>query len=172
MQLSTSAFARARQFLIDHGRPLDLALYRHRFEAPCGHEVVAELKQFQNSDGGFGHALEPDFRLPESSVMGTTIALQIAVNLNLDATHKLVADALTYLEEQFDPALNAWPAVPASVNNHPHAPWWHQDPSQPPNATALRRNPEIMYTNDQLLNWGAKYVKKRKTAYFCVVGSR
>ena len=32
--------------------------------------------RFQNDDGGFGRALEPDFRLPASSAIATAVGFQ------------------------------------------------------------------------------------------------
>ena len=44
----------------------------------CGSPLTlrAELAGFQNDDGGYGNRIEPDFWLPGSSPMATTIGLQ------------------------------------------------------------------------------------------------
>jgi len=66
-RLSREAFDRARQFLKTQARPLDRAMFEYRFEGASAESVIAELARFQNDDGGFGRALEPDLRTPDSS---------------------------------------------------------------------------------------------------------
>lgn len=68
--LSKRAFDRTIQFISEIGRPLEQALCAHHFTEPCPEQVISELAKYQNEDGGFGHGLEPDFRLPASSPMG------------------------------------------------------------------------------------------------------
>ena len=59
-QLSREAFGRARQFLVTQARPLERALFEHRFERAGVDGALAELARFQNEDGGFGHGnVEP-----------------------------------------------------------------------------------------------------------------
>ena len=50
----------AARFIEQHARPLELAQYRVFFAEDDPNEVVEALLPFQNADGGFGHALEPD----------------------------------------------------------------------------------------------------------------
>lgn len=66
----------ARRFLTTQARLLD----RHRFalllgEAPA-EQVLAALEGYRNSDGGYGHGLEPDLRAPESQPAGALHALE------------------------------------------------------------------------------------------------
>ena len=68
-KLSREAFNQAREFLKTQARPLDRALFEVRFEGASVEHVVDELAAFQNKDGGFGHALEPDLRTPTSSAL-------------------------------------------------------------------------------------------------------
>jgi len=73
--LSFKQLARARGFLLTEARPLDGALFKHRFEAEPAAQVLAELGRYQNADGGFGQALEPDLRTTSSSPLCTGIGL-------------------------------------------------------------------------------------------------
>ena len=96
-------------------------LFEYYFLSGESSSVIDALKQYQNEDGGFGHGLEPDFLLPDSSPMATTIALQILNNIeDLD----LIKDVVRYYEETFDKNRNGWWSVPIKVNEYPHAPWW------------------------------------------------
>lgn len=76
-QLSHDQYAQARRFLLESPRPLEAALFRYRFEEGDAAAVYSELARFQNPDGGFGNALEPDIHAQASSVVATTTALQL-----------------------------------------------------------------------------------------------
>jgi hypothetical protein len=124
MKLSKEAYAKAVQYVEQHGRPLDWA----RLQFALGHAdagmVLCELSKYQNDDGGFGHALEPDVRLADSSVLCTTIALQYARDVDASADDPLVGRALEYLVRTYDPDADGWESVPQNVDDAPHAPWW------------------------------------------------
>ena len=151
--LGQAALNRARAGLFEHGRQLEQLRFQHHFEAPIVDEVAAELARYQNPDGGFGHGIEPDFWLPDSSPMATSVGLQIAVELELGANHPIVAKALDYLQQTFDPGLECWAAVPPAVNDFPHAPWWHHDPDKAPDIAGLQFNPGVELAG-YLLRWG------------------
>ena len=118
-----------KYFMQDYGRDLERKLFSYLYEEdPCD-KVIEELSRYQNEDGGFGNALEPDFRLPHSSPMATSVAFQIIVKLDCDSAPKreMISRAMAYLEKTFIPERMGWLSVPESVNDFPHAPWWHFD---------------------------------------------
>ncbi|QDU70409.1 hypothetical protein [Mucisphaera calidilacus] len=119
---------RAADFISHHARPLDAALYNHAFENAPADDALNQLARYQNADGGFGHALEPDFRLPDASPLATTVALQITTTLNTPAGHPIVRNAIQYLLDTRDTSTNSWPATPPAVDHHPRAPWWDYKP--------------------------------------------
>lgn len=125
--LSHDRYAQARTFLLHSARPLEAALFRYRFEEGGADAVYAELARFQNPDGGFGHALEPDLQSPASSVLATTTALQRLRMLQAPAHHPLVNDAIHYLVASYDANFQSWPLVPRQAEDAPHAPWWNQE---------------------------------------------
>lgn len=125
--LSRERYTRARSAIYEHGRSLDVSLFDHRFEDAAAEDVVEELRQYQNDDGGFGHALEPDFRLEASSPLATSVGLQYAAELELSSGYDLVRAALAYLEESYREREGYWPATYEDVNDAPHAVWWHVD---------------------------------------------
>jgi hypothetical protein len=86
--------------------------------------VLRELAAYQNPDGGFGHASEPDLRTPDSSAIATSHRLQLLRELGVDAGHPLVRGALEYLRATCDRREHVWPIIPPTANNAPHAPWW------------------------------------------------
>lgn len=123
--LPPTRFTLADAFMHEHARPVDLALWRRRFGAGTTGEVHTALWEFQTEDGGFGKALEPDLRAPESSVLATQTALHVLEELG-DPGHELVTRAIDYLIAAYLPAARVWRFTPATAGDHPHAPWWDQ----------------------------------------------
>jgi hypothetical protein len=108
----------------DEYRPLECARYAYHFHGGSVDAILTELTTFQNTDGGFGHALESDVRIADSSVLCTTVGLQILREVKASADHRLVKGAIRYLLETWDSVQKTWPLVPPNVDDAPHAPWW------------------------------------------------
>ncbi len=107
-------------------RPLERARYQYHMISPDPATVLSVLDSYQNPDGGFGNGIEPDFWLPQSSPMATSVGLQYLSELMpTDEVMHRIDKALDYLSKAYDARLKGWHAVPASVNRYPHAPWWH-----------------------------------------------
>lgn len=132
MKLSKEAFNRAARFVKTHARALDGCLFEYSFENGPAEAVLDALRAYQNPDGGFGHAIEPDFRLPASSPMATSVGLQYCVAVGTSSDHPLVQAAVRYLVNSYQTGGDYWPATSLEVNNHPHAFWWHREDVSPP----------------------------------------
>ncbi len=126
--LSGAAFQQAETFLRTQARPLEQALFATFLRGAPAKWALDELAAFQNSDGGFGHGLEPDVQIPGSSILATTVALQHLRALQVTADQPLVRGAIRYLLDTFDRDALAWPFVPNHVDDAPHAPWWQYSP--------------------------------------------
>jgi len=126
-QLCHDAFNRARRFLKTQDRPLDHVLFEHRFEAAPAERVQDELARYQNADGGFGHALEPDVCTPSSSALATGIGLTLIKELECPPEHAMVTAAVRFLRQTFDEEVQVWRVISHDANNYPHAPWWHDE---------------------------------------------
>jgi hypothetical protein len=124
-KLSQSQFERAAAYLRNQARPLERALFEHYFENQPADPVYLHLAAFQNPDGGFGKALEPDMRSPSSSALATENGLRLLVELKTPAGHPMVCQVLLYLQNALEEGSLTWRVVPPDVNDHPHAPWWH-----------------------------------------------
>ncbi len=124
-QLTTGKFAKARAYMLGNARPLEQALFSYYFENGPAAAIWQELGSFQNSDGGFGHALESDLRTPSSSALATGIALKLLAETGAPIEHPLAQEACAYLENTLDLKTLTWRAVSLDTNDHPHAPWWH-----------------------------------------------
>lgn len=124
--LSQKQFKTAQHFLETQGRPLELACFQHLFEGASAELVLNELNKFQNSDGGFGHGLEPDLRTPASSALCTSVAFQHLRDLNVPATHPMVSNGLDFFLRTFDKHQATWRIIPEVAEQSPRAPWWYQ----------------------------------------------
>ncbi len=65
--MDTSLFSRAEDFIWKNARLLEKRIFAFFFLGGSAREVVSALKAYQNQDGGFGNALEPDKRYPGST---------------------------------------------------------------------------------------------------------
>lgn len=111
----------AEQFVLANARLLD----RHRLAvllrlAPVA-AVLDALRAYRNSDGGFGHALEPDIRDPASQPASTVQALQVLATVEaLD--DPMVSDAAAWLATIAEPD-GGVPFMLPTAADHPHAPF-------------------------------------------------
>jgi hypothetical protein len=119
----------AERFLMTHGRLLERLRFAQLFRAGASARVLAALAPYQNSDGGFGQALEPDYRGPVSQPLCTDLALRILDEQGSPSAPWLGA-ALDQLV-RVRAADGGVPNVLASASAFPRAPWWQPDPAQP-----------------------------------------
>ena len=127
-KLPSQQFKKARSFLKNHARPLDWAMFAYQFESGSKEDVLDALQAYQNEDGGFGNAIEPDFRCQESSAIGTSVALQYLSALGIHEDHPMIQSAIGYLLDIFQDEQMGWELAPPAVNEAPHAPWWKYRP--------------------------------------------
>ena len=124
IMLSRDQFERAADYLRREARPLERVLFAHAFEGGSRTAVLAALMPYQNDDGGFGRALEPDMRAAASSVLATTIALDILRRVGATEETSGLPAALVYLIDNYDAETGRWPIISPAVEDAPHAPWW------------------------------------------------
>ncbi len=154
MNLSEENFLQAVKFVRTHARNLDRLLFDYKFGNASKDDVLQELSKYQNSDGGFGHGIEPDFRLKASSPMATSVGLQYCEELDTDSEDTIVTSAIKYLVSTFQPDGGYWPVTFLDVNEEPHAPWWHEaEIVAPPDAKWPNPNAEIVgYLNKYVMH--------------------
>ena len=120
---------KAIKYITENARPLELAVFRYFFEEGSNKDVIDELSRFQNADGGFGHALEPDFFNPNSSPIATNDAIITLSRVNaLDRASDMVKGIVRYLEshDSFDEDKKRWLFAIDSNKDYPHAIWWEK----------------------------------------------
>lgn len=116
---------RAQDFIWRNARLLDRYRFSHLFGGGSSEPVVAALSVYQNDDGGFGNALEPDKRCPDSQPVDVDTALRILDEIGFDdpLADAMVRRACDYLSTIMTPD-GGVPFVLPSVRNYPRAPWW------------------------------------------------
>lgn len=123
----------ARTFIHRHARPLDLARWQFHFEGGSREAVLRALSFYQNADGGFAHALEPDCWNPESAPIQTWRATELLLEIGCgDAAHPIMQGILRYLSSGAHFQEGQWLYNIPTNNDHPHAIWWTYDPSAVP----------------------------------------
>jgi hypothetical protein len=123
--LSEAIFNKLNSYMNKEARQLEKSIFNYYFNNSSSDNILDSLEAFQNSDGGFGQGIEPDFKLIQSSPMATSIGLRYLSKIdNSDRSKNMIAKAIEYLEATFDSERNGWYSVPSDVNNYPHAPWW------------------------------------------------
>jgi hypothetical protein len=116
------ALSRAAWFLAGHARLLERARFARRFLGAPGEPVLAALLAYRNPDGGFGHALEPDVRAPDSMPLHCELALRALLDAGL-ARPELARSVCDFLETVAEPEGRV-PIVLPAVLDHPRAPHW------------------------------------------------
>ena len=120
---------KAIKYILQNARPLELAIYKYFFENKSNQAVIDELSKFQNADGGFGNALEPDFFNPNPSPIATNDAIITLYRVNaLNRDYDVVKGIVKYLEshDSFDKDKKRWLFAIDSNNDYPHAIWWEK----------------------------------------------
>lgn len=119
--------AAARHFIHANARLID----RHRLAATLDgapvEPVLAALRAYRNSDGGFGHALEPDVRCPGSQTAATLQALDVLLDVEA-AGDDMVAEAAAWIASTAGPD-GGVPTVLPAADGYPRAPWMEPSPA-------------------------------------------
>ena len=68
-------FEKAANFIWENGRLLERRLFEYFFLGGSKNGVLNAINAYQNEDGGFGHAMEPDLRTPDSQPLFVEFAL-------------------------------------------------------------------------------------------------
>lgn len=119
----------AQTFILSNARLLERHLFAFLFHQGNPDHVRIALLAYQNADGGFGNALEPDKRTPSSQPIDQEIALRVLDDLGFDTRIALqICDFL----ETITTAEGGVPFVLPTVRDAPRAGWWNTDQDEPP----------------------------------------
>src|SRR5512140_626190 len=132
--MNLSILENAQDFIWKNARLLERQLFACLFTGGAPQAVATALRAYQNPDGGFGQALEPDKRCPESQPVDVSMALEILDLSGLLDDHavqtQLVLPACDFLASASTPEGGVPFALP-SITRYPHAPWWQAQPGDP-----------------------------------------
>lgn len=133
---SPPALARAADFVWSNARLLERALFARRFLGSAADPVVGALLAYRNPDGGFGHALEPDVRAPDSMPLHCEIALRGLADAGV--RHGEIASGVCAFLASVAEASGRVPIVLPAVLDYPRAAHWAAPifAGQSPNPTA------------------------------------
>ena len=127
-----NAFAAADRFLLASARLLERRLFATCFLRQPAQHVVDALRGYQNDDGGFGHALEPDVRCPASLPIFVETAFGALAAAGATDT-EMVQRACDYLAGVATNAAADGAVPPASnvIEAYPRAAHWAEWTYQP-----------------------------------------
>ncbi|WP_433478505.1 hypothetical protein ACQPZP_16600 [Spirillospora sp. CA-142024] len=134
--LHETGLARAAEFMRHNGRLIDRHRFALHFRGGSAAPVVAALRAYENPDGGYGHALEPDLRGEASQPVPAQHALQFLHEAGAD-DDPAVTRIAGYLAS-ITTGDGGVPFVLPTVRDAPHGPWWQapDDPTGTINPTA------------------------------------
>jgi hypothetical protein len=149
----------AERFLWLNARLIDRLRYLHLFKGDDAGPVLDALRAYQNPDGGFGHALEPDLRGPRSQPAPVASALEVLDEIGAGAD-PMVGRACDYLLT-ITTADGGVPFVLPSARDFPRAPWWEAGDDPP---ASLVTTPAIAGTLHKL---GVAHPWLERATEFC-----
>lgn len=124
VEIKAEQAKRIETYLAAKARSLDSARYRYRVGDGEARAIVTALRPYQNDDGGFGHGIEPDLRVPDSTAIATWMAFQYLNDAGETVSHDVIERALHYFIDTYDEERNGWRIVSPRVEHYAHAPWW------------------------------------------------
>jgi hypothetical protein len=122
-------FESARTFMLSNARLLERHLFDFLFQDGNRDHVRMALLAYQNPDGGFENAPEPDKRTASSQPIDQEIALHVLDDIGFD--NNIAIRICDYLET-ITTAEGGVPFVLSTVRDAPRAPWWNTDLDEPP----------------------------------------
>jgi hypothetical protein len=123
--LNENDFEEIRSFVYRNARPLELALWQYHFEKGNKENVLSALLYYQNDDGGFGKAIEPDNWNPESTPYAANFAIEMLRRIDFtEIEHPLYQGVIHYLENTTYQGYNGWFFSVPDNDVYPHAIWW------------------------------------------------
>lgn len=118
----------AQTFILSNARLLERRLFAFLFQSGDRQKVLSALQAYQNEDGGFGNALEPDKRTATSQPIDQEVALRVLDDIGFDTSIALqVCDFLETITTK-----GGVPFVLPTVRDAPRAGWWNTDVDDPP----------------------------------------
>lgn len=119
---------RAEEFMLLNARLLERRLFALLFRGEAAEPALSALRAYQNADGGFGNALEPDKRCADSQPIDQEVALSVMDDAGFD--NALAGRICDFLQTITTPK-GGVPFVLETARSAPRAPWWNTDDHPP-----------------------------------------
>lgn len=98
MKLSKTKFNKARDYILTNARMIERRLFDFYFEKGDPEGVFHAVYAYRNTDGGFGHGMEPDTASPESQPLFSIMALEILDEIGYLNEELILKDFMPYFE--------------------------------------------------------------------------
>jgi hypothetical protein len=148
--MNQTILERAETFIYKNARLIDRHLFAYHFKNGSSEAVISTLLAYQNADGGFGHALEPDIRCPNSQPVPVEHALKILDTVGFDAP--IAQSACDYLLT-ITTSQGGVPWLMPSAHAYPRAPWWNAQENQPASLNPTAGLAALLHKNNFQHNW-------------------
>ncbi|GMK40203.1 hypothetical protein PCCS19_32580 [Paenibacillus sp. CCS19] len=125
----------AARFIWANARLLERRVFDHAFFGGSAGDVVLALRAYQNDDGGFGHALEPDLRAPDSQPLFAEFGLRTLYEAGIQDA-ELAGGVCRYIAKQAD-LKQGIATITASSRHYPHADHWNSADAEQPSFSRL-----------------------------------
>src|SRR5512139_1080525 len=122
-------------FIWQNARLLERAIFDFLFHVGSPDRIIEILRTYQNEDGGFGHALEPDLRATESHPLFVEFALRTLYDCKLRAP-AMAYRACDFLSHHAD-LEQGIPTIFPSARLYPRAAHWHNTHNELPSFERL-----------------------------------
>lgn len=98
MNLSKENYLKARDFILTNARMIERRLFQFHFENDSPEGVFHAVYAYRNSDGGFGHGMEPDTASPESQPLFSIMALEALDEVSYLTKEIILNDFMPYFK--------------------------------------------------------------------------
>lgn len=130
-----TTFEKAANFIWENGRFLERAIFEYYFYKGSADRIRSILASYQNEDGGFGHALEPDLRAPDSQPVFVEFALLALYDCRIRA-QDLAYRACDFIARHADLKRGIATVFPSAIG-YPRADHWNNPGNQQPSMDRL-----------------------------------
>jgi len=116
-------------FIWENARLLERVIFEYHFCDGSEERILKTLRAYQNEDGGFGHALEPDLRAPDSQPLFAAFGLKTLYDCKIrDA--EMAYKVCDFLSRYAD-LEQGIPIILPSSRKYPRAAHWRNQWEQP-----------------------------------------
>ena len=126
---------KGESFIWQNARLLERVIFEYHFCGGSAERVLAVLRTYQNEDGGFGHALEPDLRAPDSQPLFAEFGLRVLYECKLRDS-EMAYRVCDFLSRHAD-LEQGIPTILASSRGYPRAAHWSNPKAELPSFDRL-----------------------------------